>query len=281
MKANGSQCNYDYSEKNLWRRWLWNRISERVGKGKNSSATILYLCGPDHLDRKWALHKGFTEKNLIGIDQDMSNIDHLRRSGGIGICESLESVIFNWSAKKPIDVIIADFCCGLQAHVIDRFIFSIILSEGVHDNTIIVVNLMRGRDGITNDLFKNFNLRITLKGIHKTPRKYLTKLWGNIDIHRGARFLAFYSNIYDCCFTEFMPIEMKPLHDIIKFYEQLNPSYYSYKSNRGNLVFDSVIFKRSGQFNCVKSCLSSFEESDEKVKRKISAAKALQTMVCS
>ena len=63
---------YTSKPKEIWRRWVWNRVAERINLSitgfKRSEAFGLYLVGPDDLDRPVAMEKGFLSLNLIAVE---------------------------------------------------------------------------------------------------------------------------------------------------------------------------------------------------------------------
>lgn len=59
--------NYNFDEKNKWRIWNWNRIRERL-TCKPRDALVLYLAGPQDLDRAVAMRKGFDPLNMIAVE---------------------------------------------------------------------------------------------------------------------------------------------------------------------------------------------------------------------
>jgi len=110
-----------------------------------SDAVVLYLSGPDDIDREVALSKGFKNHNLIAIDKEPEYINKVRQAGNLGLCVGLGPVISSWGKEPKINVIIADFCCGITGTVRD-FIDDLLLSNGIGAGCILAVNLMRGRD---------------------------------------------------------------------------------------------------------------------------------------
>lgn len=165
---------YRNGQKKNWRGWQWNRIVERLAVPVEE-ALCLYLCGPEDLDREKALSKGFRSENLIAVDLEQVNIDHVRDSGGLGICHDLGALIREWPADWPLDVIVADYCVGLERVAIclgldllrsravsaTRPTLTVDLREGfgyrdwehlVHEPTVLALNLQRGRDEFSNGI---------------------------------------------------------------------------------------------------------------------------------
>lgn len=105
---------YDSGVKKTWRGWLHNRIEDLL-MAPHSEATVLYLCGPDDFDREYAIARGFKNHNLIAVDLNEDNVRRVRKNGGLAICHDLTEVVASWPKDWPIDVVIADFCAGLNA----------------------------------------------------------------------------------------------------------------------------------------------------------------------
>lgn len=74
----GATRDYDVGPKNHWRRTIWNEILRRTA-GQEKEKLILYLAGPQDLDRKVALQKGVPDQNLVAIDVVMG----VRRPDGL------------------------------------------------------------------------------------------------------------------------------------------------------------------------------------------------------
>jgi hypothetical protein len=72
--------NYKFGTKANWRRWQWNRIVERLAVPVRD-AVVVYLAGPEDLDRPVALSKGFRPDNLIAVDRDGDVVKQLRMNG--------------------------------------------------------------------------------------------------------------------------------------------------------------------------------------------------------
>jgi hypothetical protein len=76
----GATHDYDVGPKNNWRRTIWNEILRRTD-GQEKEKLILYLAGPQDLDRKVALQKGVPDQNLVAIDVVMDNVTRVREEG--------------------------------------------------------------------------------------------------------------------------------------------------------------------------------------------------------
>lgn len=144
MKIDG----YKFGNKNNWRRWAWNRINERYSLPKKD-AIIIYLAGKEDLDRKIAIEKGFNPNNMIAVDKNPDVIKHLRNKNVTCIEGDIIEVISNFKyTKSKINILIADFCCGLNNNIHDLSLFLTTSSIGnsFDNDSILLFNFMRGRD---------------------------------------------------------------------------------------------------------------------------------------
>lgn len=140
--------NYKFGNKNNWRRWVWNRIDERLTVPKKD-AVILYLAGKDNIDRDVALFHGFKSDNLIAIEKDMDAIRELRKKGALCINGDIIETASNWPLRIPVHVLLLDFCHGLTNKVLGDIPLLSILHPSFME-TIIVINMLRGRDSQSN-----------------------------------------------------------------------------------------------------------------------------------
>lgn len=153
---------YDHGRKHTWRGWQWNLIVNRLPELRDATTfsardaalaakdkIVIYLCGSRDFDRQCGLARGFLNHNMIAVDVSEANIRRIRRRGGLGICGRLEHIIARWPSDWHIDVIIADLCSGLSKQV-DGLIGVMRCSQAVTDNTVIAMNLFRGRDEWAN-----------------------------------------------------------------------------------------------------------------------------------
>lgn len=263
---NVGRDNYKFGDKNIWRRWAWNRICYRSNK-KPNNLIGLYLIGNDD-DFKVALNKGFNRYNIFGIDINKEKVDLHRKIGGIGINISLSDAIFNWDESLKLDFVNADFCCGLNKQL-RIFLIALRDSYAVDKNSMIVLNMLRGREGGFNN--KSTHLEF-YREIFKAKGQ---KIIGDIEKHRGIQaielvyLLTFYTKIHN---KDYNLDEYE--ENIYKFYENVYPTldFYSYRSitNGVTNIMDSVSFKWP---------TNEFKEryNVKKHKNRISAAKAIRT----
>lgn len=259
---------YDYSVKNNWRRWQWNRIIERLPIHKKD-AVVLYLCGDQDMDRKIAIEKKFKPQNLIAIDIMPEKIEKVRAAGGIGMVGDICDFIIHHKGRPKIDVIVADFCCGLTSTVY-TFMLSMLASSGLSKNCIVAVNLLRGRDGVHTQFSKNYTEK-QLVGFD------VTHLCGvDSNKHRGARF---YFELARCCAIKLRASGLDN-NGLMRFSDifiaKSQVIFRKYKSNCGNMVFDSVVFNL-GIIGALQSVSGAVEDPNG-YRRRLGAMKAIRTM---
>jgi len=213
---------------------MWNRISEKLKESniEPKNATVVYLPGPKDRDRPIAIGKGFNANNLIAIDSDEKIITQLKSEGKIAYNGMLSDVLVSY--PKKIDVVFADMCGGLS-RVTFSTLNSIVVSSSLHGDSVIAVNLLRGRE---NGKALNY-------------LKYIRHM-SHCGKHRGhVLFCAYVNEVFTRLGrdgTKAWLEHLKGLHvdDVIE--HLLKPSFYSYKSDGSkgsNLYMDSVIFKRN------------------------------------
>lgn len=253
--------NYKFGNKNNWRRWLWNRIAERTPGRAN--ATVLYLAGPEDLDSKEAQRRGFDNRNLIAVENDGASVKRLRASKRNTIQENICDVILAWPTSKPIDVLLLDFCCGLEAKIFDKLQYAL-LSPALRHSTI-AVNMLRGRDPSSSEMRAM---------VH--DRKHRGEIFALHQVGATVSVLGVNNS----------EVEQVKMYQVLL--ENLNDAATSYKSK--SQVFDSIIYRNplrgfsSGNFGDLERFCSKFfirlqgAKAANETKRKISAALAHRTM---
>jgi hypothetical protein len=278
--GNGSIKNYDFASKNMWRKWVWNRIDEKVMEKNNTrkDSVILYLPGPEPHDLKIALDKGFKSNNILAVDLDANNIETVRKRGGLGINADICDVLIAWDEKINIDVLLVDFCCGITQTAIE-FIESLLVSGGIHNNTVLAINLLRGRDGATQKYREEIEL-IDLK--HRSSK------------HRAVQFFWCYMRRLFSLVPELSTIvkdrfiNKGKLEDWIKHIEKVTkPNIYSYKSvsinehtgkRTVNIMDSAVFFPCLCKGECKAAPAPKAQKKIDNAKRKLAAWKAIRTM---
>jgi hypothetical protein len=118
-------------------------------KGREKKEIILYLAGPEDLDRKIAIKKGVPEHNLIAVENDPKTVKILRGRGVNVIEGDLRKVVQNWSREKRLCAIVADFCCGIDK--LSKDVFEVMRIKSTTVDAVLAINLQRGRDAISNN----------------------------------------------------------------------------------------------------------------------------------
>jgi hypothetical protein len=139
---------YKFGTKNNWRKWLWNRITERLHVPVRN-ALVLYMGAAEDLDRAEALRRGFTNTNLIHVDRDAKVTAAVRRAGGLGVTGDFFEVVRCWPQRHSIDVVLGDFCNGLTANNWTGVV-QLPLWRQCRES-VFAFNLLRGRDPATNE----------------------------------------------------------------------------------------------------------------------------------
>lgn len=235
---------YGGGRKSTWRGWMWNRICERIPKHDRSSAVVVCLAGPEDRDRPEAIKRGFVNHNVISVDIHQGCVEKSRENGGLAIRGDLKDVLRRLSLKIPVSVVVADLMCGLDARVKDL----IKDADGVW-----ALNLQRGRDEV--DAISPYQRETPISEVINRDRSYWMEFfdWSGVPPrfrtpkHRG--FVAM-------CDDVFHRLDSIEFHDEwtrrhlgsgrcareCSEFRDLRPQLYSYRSERGALYFDTVVF---------------------------------------
>lgn len=224
----GSTKDYDFGQKNHWRRSLWNSILSRT-EGSHKHLPVLYLCGPQDLDRQIATSKGVPHQNLIAVDKRKMNSDRVRSEGHPAINADIAKLLQSWPATQPISAAVLDLCGGLTNIVCD---LASAHFRSVFSGSVVAINLLRGRDAASNDWRDRVAEIAHEEGIpveHKNRSRMALMLYAT---HVGQCMLG--RNLSD------MP---RPQHEFLAnlISHLMQPQFFVYRS--GTLVFDSVVFK--------------------------------------
>jgi hypothetical protein len=223
----GAEMDYDFGQKRHWRRWIWNRIAEKVEDRKN--AICIYLPGKNDYDRPVALERGFEGHNLIGIEKDGDVVKKLRSSGTLAIDADFLDVMTVLALRKRLGVIFGDFCGGVFP-VTARKLHSAFCSPYMK-KSVFAFNLMRGRD----------------RGDEcgEVWRRYINIQSCDIRMHRGCILLMNTLLLMSSSLAKQFPDQIDGTDSgLIKMssalFNAVEPNYTSYKS--GNKYFDSIVF---------------------------------------
>lgn len=305
---------YIDASKDTWRGWKWNAIAhaalqfnDRLPPAERarrlSQKTVLYLVGPEDHDRRKALAKGFANHNLIAVDICQERIDEVRAVGGLGICGSLQNILLSWPQDWPVDVVDADFCGGL-VNDIGELPFCFNLCRGAYAETVVSMNLLRGRDPHSNSTREN--VRNTTDWLARALSKSGADI-GGVDLakHRGVNWLTHLANCWgqvrDCAAGVDSAFDEKGRKGVLISERELsdwicnvwNPQLGSYRSKTSGQVFDSVVHRwgmvvvdqdgvskqewRDNQ-DAVRKKLSRIACNNEGVRERIAALRAVRTM---
>lgn len=222
--SKGASFDYQFGTKKNWRRWIWNRIAERVDDRRN--AICIYLPSADDKDRQVAIEKGFRSENLIGVERNRATLGKARQHG---LCVHGEffDAVFSLQRSRKIAVIFGDFCSGLSDQVVDNLL-NLWLLPNTRD-AVCAFNFLRGRDGSFSagrDVYQVFRKEVEREG---------GKNFDSFEKHRGAQL-----------FVHGMGMNTVAHSNQLHIRERGNASetdFNSYRSSCGQ-VFDSVVTKR-------------------------------------
>jgi hypothetical protein len=290
---------YDNPEKNKWRRWQWEQATRllpefimrpsfnprklnAIDRITVQNKTVAYLCGPDDLDRHVALQLGYLPENLLAIDKNAANIDSVRRNGGTGISCDLSKFLLSASGFH-VDILLADFTWGITSNFFE-FLISMFASDVISDDTVVVINLLRGRDSHSNflrDLIAQYEHKIAPQ--FKTMRSWQA-LWAASIV--SAYPVLVFNNQHRSNLHEWLNINS--FHKACDCFETRKYAYvncmrssfkasgYTYKS--GPQYFDSIAcvwVRRCCDAEFYRPMFSAYR--DEQTFRKIAALKAVRT----
>jgi hypothetical protein len=265
----GSDRNYKVGPKNNWRRTVWNEILRRTN-GREKTYPILYLCGPQDLDRLIATSKGVPNQNLIAVDRELRNVERVKGDGLPAIDADVTRVLKAWPLSKPVSAVSLDFCSGLEFSLLEFGITDALVRDCYH-KSVVMVNMMRGRDPSSNDYRKiSERYGVILSGLMRTgsPARFYNTL--SCDPKNRAVSLAFW--IAGVLVGPLLRLHSLPIDAFDEMYrrcmELMRPSFISYKS--GHLVFDSVVFRPITLLDLQTESFGAYLPSDE-VEKDISA----------
>ena len=211
--------NYQFAQKNHWRRRMWNLLRERVSVHPRD-AIILYFPSEQDLDRPVALEKGFHSNNLIAIERDWKVVESLRSRGVLTIHGEFSHVIMNWPESEPVHGVFADYVCGIT-NLTALVCFLVFGAAGISPESPVIFNFLRGRD--LNGAVANVAREIS--EITKTKHRGILAL-------TVALFIYLISLGYD---------DRECAPRLVAAVKSLDPVTHSYRS--GVQTFDSVVFK--------------------------------------
>lgn len=246
-KPVGAEKDYKFGQKNNWRRTLWNEVLKRTG-GREKYDYVLYLAGPQDIDRQVAREAGIPDWNLVAVDRSVGNVQRLRSREHISVDLELHDVLASWGQGRPVCAVVADLCCGLSAKALE-FHLATYLPE--FHGTVFAFNFMRGRERG----FESIVGPLKFSGLLQTMpyRHAVNAHLEDREKHRGFIFLM--HHLWDLfarmCEAAQVPISKHLTQDDFLqlfrgcgyLYEVHDPAFLSYRSEP--FVFDSVVFKNA------------------------------------
>jgi hypothetical protein len=309
MTLVGASRNYKVGPKNNWRRTVWNEILRRTN-GREQTEIILYLAGPQDLDRAIAVEKGVPTQNMVAIDIDCDNVASVRQQRLPVLSSDVFAVLRAWPKSQPVCAVILDFCSGLTLQGLDVYD---VFERPPLRNAVVMVNFMRGRDAFTNAI-----RAMLTDEAQEWPMPPCHMIGGEntfhlSEKHRALQFLTLHAiETWQVLVTHFEwngalnCLGIGLAEDVCARYSQeqqdeylqsmwfifanrifdaMRPTFFSYKS--GPLTFDSAVFQHIAR-NLDKAPLAVQrilnKEAAEKfvpdpaITRKISAMLAVRTM---
>lgn len=256
MASIGHEISYRSGQKNHWRRWVWNRITETLPKGiRPRDATVLYLPGEADLDWPEARRRGYQRENMIACERDPRVVRALRARGVTTISLSLALAMQAWPQGRPVHVVHADLCSGITSDLL------LILQELFREpfaNSVASLNLLRGRDPISTNINNS-----PLAGMF--PAQLLK--------HRGCAALIIYGIMMGQYMREDGATFDEAKQVIISVAQSM--SHNSYQQDHCVSVMDSIVFKsRMGFFRHSEA----LTPKARRARRALAAALAIQTM---
>lgn len=245
----GSHRDYKNGIKNHWRRTVWNEVLGRT-RGREKKELILYLAGPQDLDREVAISKGVPGQNLIAIDHASGNVARVRTRRGLAISADVFDVLHTWPDDRPVCAVMLDLCCGLSRDALSSYD---ILERKPLRRAVVCINLMRGRDAETNWLRQQMSAHGFSGSIdgaeditkHRAAQMLISHAWELVTLQ--YRVMSGDAPTEHACYLELEDKLSDDTWGLLRtaVYRQLarfmRPRFFSYRS--GVLRFDSAVFE--------------------------------------
>ncbi len=226
---------------------------------------ILYLAGPEDMDRHVAISKGVPNSNLIAIDRDERNALYVRNGRNPVILGSALHVLKAWPDTRGVCAVMLDLCSGFtqeNAQLIDA------VHRRPFKGSVVMINMLRGRDQWSNPIRRSF----AEFPVHELVSQLLTPHVS--PSHRGLQMLATYAYVTLGKLYEYGGLERSENNAVRNFLSilwMLKPVFVSYKS--GPQVFDTVVFEPWAGDMSATPCL----RETAPMRRKLSAMLAVRT----
>jgi hypothetical protein len=167
-----------------------------------------------------------------------------RRDGVLALEATLEYALLLWPwGKYPVEVIVADLCCGLNASAIELIrALTAITHEDVLRHPVVLVNLMRGRDAQSNATRRTMRAMVS-----RAAQRGLSTVGHSDDAkHRGKQFilevLAAWMNPIKRAWPSDIPApNFAMIGGTINGW--MGAVHHTYTNHDKHLVFDSTCFR--------------------------------------
>jgi hypothetical protein len=228
MAKNGASLDYKFGPKNNWRRWAWNRVTERLGC-LPKDAVVIYLAGAQDLDRNVALERGFLNWNLIACESSTRVVQALRDQRVLTIHGDLFETLLAWPHDVRVAAVIGDFCGGLSTKMLCRILQLDILPH--LRCAVLCFNWLRGRELDSQGLRE-------LGELPSVGRHRGQQFWHMARMHwaQGAEILSP---------DDWMRLDAETWRQIERRSQYIDkhcsPCFHSYRS--GAQVFDSIVYR--------------------------------------
>ena len=173
---------------------------------------------------------------MISVERDSRVCSLLRKNGVLTYGGDLTEALWAFAAspKSPkINAVNADLCSGITKHVDFDFGLCLIANHALY-NSVISINLLRGRDSYSNEqrrLWQSLN-----------EWKEHAALFGVPPNHRGLLFFEMIQDSYlDMKYLNLSPEELYKNKSRTELVIDSKLKLFSYKSSCGQ-VFDSCVF---------------------------------------
>lgn len=270
MSSKGHIKNYDFGPKRHWRRWMWNRIVERLAVPPRD-AVVLYLAGANDFDRPVALAHGFRPENLIAVEHNRGVAFGLRKNKTLTTNSSFGEASLAVLLGREVHVLLGDFCGDCTNEVVGQFWGALCLLPNAK-RAVVAVNFMRGR-GILTDSEKV--LASMIKDAISDRKES--------DKHRGWRFFLWLAT------KDLMVRVEKNLIDGFGSYVALNhssqmtkearPAFSTYKS--GRIAFDSCVLRNPFRHSQIDPAIFEHVELPDDLEQTLQRLPSLQRSVAA
>lgn len=286
MSGIGASISYISGAKNHWRRWVWNRLSERSDVPAKERV-VLFLASPELRDVEEALRRGYRRSNLIAIESDRERCIELRAKRITTLNLPAGKVLQQWPPYIPVDAVLLDLCGGVDGEV-NRCLCGLMRSPFAR--TAVAINVQRGRDrvgemreemvaaasSLKEQMLANGSSSDAVALINSVRDSYGTTSRGfwikhlRRELEKRLLTLALIHFGYDSPARQ-ASVDVERL----SFQRESSIAELSYRHRR--VVMDTLCFKNSIH-GTLADFLDGSIEADTPVRRRIAAALAVSTM---